>query len=98
MKIKGVKVAAGEGVEPSISAFKAQRVASYTIPQTTDTETRTMRRDGRGDTEREDGEMLKVSPYHHVSVSSVSLVPVSQLRGTGIRTQNLALIWRQHRL
>jgi hypothetical protein len=26
-------VAAGEGVEPSISAFKAQRVASYTIPQ-----------------------------------------------------------------
>jgi hypothetical protein len=27
-------LAAGEGVEPSISAFKAQHVASYTIPQT----------------------------------------------------------------
>ena len=27
------KLAAGEGVEPSVSAFKAQRVAGYTIPQ-----------------------------------------------------------------
>lgn len=27
------KIAAGEGVEPSVSAFKAQRVAGYTIPQ-----------------------------------------------------------------
>ena len=26
-------MAAGEGVEPSFSGFKAQRVASYTIPQ-----------------------------------------------------------------
>ena len=26
-------LAAGEGIEPSVSAFKAQRVAGYTIPQ-----------------------------------------------------------------
>ena len=28
-----IVLAAGEGIEPSVSAFKAQRVAGYTIPQ-----------------------------------------------------------------
>ena len=54
-------VAAGEGVEPSFSAFKAQRVASYTIPQEADTK---MGR--RGDREKKQRLRVTASPFLRV--------------------------------
>ena len=56
-------MAAGEGVEPSISAFKAQRVASYTIPQEAEADTEMGR---RGDREKKQRLRVTASPFLRV--------------------------------
>jgi hypothetical protein len=61
------KIGCGRRNRTFIFGFKARRIAGYTIPQTTDTET-----GRRGDREKSDAASFRVSVSHHLRVSSWS--------------------------